>query len=613
MAATTLNAPPVSAAPGGNLQPFVMAGYDDRCALLDFLELSYKGGVAYKYGLDPKGQPVLIEHENERGGIATNQLARMAAQDPVRGTDGIKSGRYARRLRVASYENLVRPIVDKIGNYAVRNPPTRGDWAPAADAVFVNRWIAAMVLDGLRFGEAWIGADAAPIPADADVTVAQAAELDPKRKGQPYIVMVDPRRVVDYTEDDEGEVSRVVFKTTESSKDSFTAPVKVQTFYTEWTATGWTRWEMVERVTESESGGQRVERFLRVDKTGSHAFGRCPWWRFRPPFPIEDICELNRALFNVTSLYDEELYAATFTQKWAVGVKADAVRGVETGAGNMLVLESPEAKVGTFGAVPGQADALAARADAIRRAIFAVASMENSYTKNVAESADKRKRDLEGLYTMLLEIVKRVEEIDNALCVALGVRKPGASPAAYDRRFDVNSIDDLIEQLRELRDVPFVPPKFRRELVRQAMVKLDPMSDPGDYIEQAERQINISPDAVGAVTQLLAVGAMTPVIAAETLAVPDAMRPAFIEAMAKHSAESAMNAAALGQPPEEPEPGDGEDDEDGGEDGEDPDAGDETDPEDDNEPPARPSAARRRPAPAPAPARRPADAEFPGD
>ena len=56
-----------------------MAGYDERCALLDFLELSYKGGVAYKFGLDPKGQPVLIEHENERGGMLAAVANRTGA------------------------------------------------------------------------------------------------------------------------------------------------------------------------------------------------------------------------------------------------------------------------------------------------------------------------------------------------------------------------------------------------------------------------------------------------------------------------------------------------------------------------------------------------------
>ena len=188
--------------------------------------------------------------------------------------------------------------------------------------------------------------------------------------------------------DDEHVITRVVYEEITITKGSLIEKPVTKITYKEWTDKTWTVYRQANDSEKSNDTSKGVE--VVVESQGTHDFKVCPWIRFRPPFPIEDIAELNRALFNINSLLDEELYNCTFTQKWITGEKPDNIAGTEGGTGNTIVVPNIDAKIGVFGAVSGQSVALMDRINHLRDGIYMIVSMEGSSTKNVAETAEKK-------------------------------------------------------------------------------------------------------------------------------------------------------------------------------------------------------------------------------
>lgn len=514
---------------------------EERLRLFEFLSISYKGGIEYKDGADAFGNAVLIEHENEWPGTANSQgLFHRARQAGTADRDQLKQNRYFRRKRIAAYENHVKPIVDKFVSYSLRNQPKRKEGIQdELERLEFEQFIEDLVCDGLKMSEAWIGWDTAAIPLDADITKAEAAEIDPDNAGKPYLVMMDPRRVVDveFSIDDPELVVRFVYEETIVVKGSLVNKPRMITRYKEWTPDVWRIYTKEEKAGDANKGPGGTKVVLKEEH--SHDFGRCPWICFKPPFPIEDIAELNRALFNMNSLLDEELYNCTFTQKWVTGAKPEEVKGTEGGTGNTLVIPSPEANVGVFGAVAGQATALMDRVNHLRDAIYMIVSMESTNTKNAAETAEKKKRDLEALYTMLVQIVKSIEYVENELLVGLELIEPDDTEGqtTYDRKFDVNSIAELQEEIEKLAMMPFVPPTLKRVLANQLAQKLDPFGDHKVYTDEIEKLISSDESFLKGIEILITNGTFTPEIIADLLGVPDAQRAEFIAKLAMHDAE----------------------------------------------------------------------------
>lgn len=529
-----------------------MPGLSDRLMLMDFLDLAYRGGVNYKNGVDPRGFPVLIEHESE---IVSPMPSAGPGGDDGGGMplDVIVKNKFARRQRMATYENLVKPISDKFSAYLTRSAPKRVEGVEEdVKRLELDAFIASMVEDGLKFAESWIGWDSADIAApDADVTEREAAEADPEDKGQPYLVIRDPRSVVDFEMDGES-VARVVFEEVVTQKGSLTSSATGYTTFREWTAKDWVLYLAVESE-KNEEGAITSLRPVLVNSTsrsveiveigrGTHRFGRCPWVRFMPVFPIEDIAELNRALFNVSSLIDEELYKNTFTQKYCIGIRATDLQGAYAGPGNMLAIPNTEAQIGVLGAIEGQAQSLMARAAEIREAIYGVVSLE-SKGKNVAEAAEKKKRDMEALYSLLSKITTAIEKAENELLEGVGLIADDESDerTQYDRQFDVNSLADLLADLKEVTQLPFTGAAFKRSQIQRVMAKMDPFGDQTEYVKDMDKLMDASNTTATALQTLKDAGCLTPNLAITVLGVPESEQAEFKKRFDEH-ADAALSA-----------------------------------------------------------------------
>jgi hypothetical protein len=501
----------------------------ERVLLMDFLELSYDGGLGYKVGRDPTGFEILAKHESE---FYAPQAVAMSSTSGQPTPETIQLDRYGRRQRLASYENHYGPIVDKYSSFLTQSLPKRSQKAaPEATRLKLDANIRETINVGLKLTEAWIGWDQAALTGAS--TVAEAKSLDPENAGKVYLCRRDPRRVVDYTLAPDGRVSRVVFEETVEVKPSLTSPVTRTTQYREWTDT---EWRLYKAVSEDKApdgvmnwkpssvNSLVAAVHVQLDDSGTHGFGRCPWERFRPKFPSEDLAEQCRLLFNILSWLDEELYKNTFTQKVAIGVTPQQLASATSGPGNWLAIANVDAKIDVIGAIDGQAKSLLERAADIREAIFAIASMEHS--KNVirgAESAEKRRLDMQQLYSALVKITEEVERVENSLLAGMGVidAADASQLTRYDREFDITSLEDLLADMKALALLPFAPAKLKRSMMKLAVGKIDPFSDPVEYEEEIADSIDATLPTAQAIDALKAAGALTPDLAVTVIGVPE--------------------------------------------------------------------------------------------
>lgn len=542
---------------------YFMQGLRERVQQFDFLDVSYKGGTDYKNAEDASGQPMLIEHENEFSGGDSSSLFDQMKRNEAGGNH--QHNRYFRRKRIASYENHVKPIVDKIASYALRNAPKRSEKiTDDIERIDLSEHISTILCMGLKLTESWIGWDTLGIPVELEVPQSVVNEIDPIHKGRAYLITLDPRDIVDFEvdPDDNDRVTRVVFREVQELKGTLTTKPQKRIGYKEWTDSEWVQYELADQQAKESFDHTKVIEVAR----GYHDFGRCPWIRYAPPFPIADIAELNRSLFNVNSLLDEELYNCTFTQKWITGERPDAIKDSESGSGNTLVIPNEQAKVGVFGAITGQAVSLMNRMDSLRDAIYMIVSMENTSTKNVAETAEKKKRDLESLYTMLVQIIRSIEKVENDLLVGMEIIEvdDNGNPDAdarttYDQKCDVNSIEDLQMQLEQLGNMPYVSPTLKRHLSTQMTQKLDPFGDHEMYAQEIDGLIASDKTFLEGIELMISNGTYTPELIADLFGVPDDSVDDFIAMLVGHAAkeEEANNANPFGENDEE-----GEEDED---------------------------------------------------
>lgn len=530
---------------GSEPQIFFMEDLRDRRAMFNFLELSYRGGPRYKYGQDWKGMNVLIEHENERVDLIVNPGRLPTASDVVnRSEASLKSDKFSRRQRTASYVNFAKPIEDKFRSYVFSVPPSRPKdegITKRLSAIKIESNVDEMLADGLKFTEAWIGFDAKRIvPPDGktSVTVEEAWAQDPEFGGDTYIVRVDPRNVVDFSET-AGTVTRVVIEEVVSKKESITSPKTSEVFYREWTESSWTLYKLV-----MTKGGQTS--LIRVDGA-AHVFGCCPFRRVVIPFPTEDICDLNRQHFNVSSLLDEEMYQNTFSQRVVTGAKPEDILTSDRGAGNTMVLPDPDAKISVVSGDSNQAAALMERLLKIQQSIFELVSLDVT-NKSVAESAEKKKRDLEPLYSVLKKISKTVEDAENWLLVKMGIyaEDDESQRTKYSQKFDIYTIDDLIVQLSDLAKASFAPASLKRRLSVMLAQKVDPFGPHEEYEKDVEKMFDSNPAIVDAMMTLKREGSLTPEMLVRALGVPDDLAHDLIEMMDHPDPNADPNAPSSG-------------------------------------------------------------------
>lgn len=557
--------PQVGVVPGSNGATFASWAYANKNNVR-FLRMSYNCDDDYRRGLDQFGEPIILPHEGEAQIGGATGTATTVQQSMAQGS-AAGSLRYRRRVSMASPVPHFCSIVSQVAGYLTSAKPKRAESLASEFArVKMDEWIAATVYDSLKFGRAWIGVDSKRIEPDSRdargqpiVTAAAARQQDPENQGRPYIVSAEPDSIVDYSVDyddkstfKQGRVYRVVIEYTQRSRESFASPEVESKFWIEWTDQWWAKY--IEEIEVSGEGKSQVAKtVLKIVEVQTHNFPACPWAFLDVMFPSMPLANMQRTHTNLISYKNEEHAQATFTQRYIVGVEGQGNSSIASGPGNTIFISNENAKVGSFGADPDQARSLAESADAIVTEMYEVACLDNTASKNVAEAATKKIRDMEPLYKYLEQATDSIETIDNWLATMLGIlgdKSELASHTTYSRQFDVASIGEMISIAKELATAPFVPPTLLRRVIERIIAKLEPFSDDREYAEEVARQFNITPSLVSSISELQREGILTAEMLVRAMGMPDDLKSALLSRMALHNAatETSQLVGDVGDP-----------------------------------------------------------------
>lgn len=217
------------------------------------------------------------------------------------------SEQFISRNKRAYFYNYCQPVVDTYQFYLFKSQVSRTVMSNNADvlsfiddctrnSMSIDEFFKNALKELLLTGNFWIAVDNIDIAVD-DVTVAQAAELGVR----PYIYSIPTENVLDFGEDEFGNLSWIKYVIRESTKISF-----------DYEGEGF-----VERyVVFSKDLYQIYDKEGLLLKQAPNKLGVVPVVRIQlpkgKPF-IEDIAIVNRSIFNWCSLLDEIIYNQTFS------------------------------------------------------------------------------------------------------------------------------------------------------------------------------------------------------------------------------------------------------------------------------------------------------------
>jgi len=420
---------------------------------LEFLQLTYVGGSDYKYGVDANGNNVLI------------RLKREKAKLSVQGNDDD----YADRKKFSVYKPYYRSITDKIAGYIVGEPVTRDENIP--ENAFVAETMKEVINYGIPLGEYWVGVDAPQIDTPP-VSKLQEMEM----ATTPYFTMVSPLNVVDYEYDENGELLRFAYSETYSRKPSMFEKEVIYVQYWEWTQT-----EV--RVYEAEEGQQPDETPKEVY---TNSFGVVPFAHFNPSIPVDDMAEIAKHLYNLGSLYDEEIVKAVFSAWLISGVHQDEVlqKNPETGevngdpkAGSMIFAGDEKSAVHSISGQPEVPQNILNAIYADIDELYRLVGLQNTY-KNQVESGEAKRLDFQNLNALLVSIAEEAQRVENYLLPLVG----NYENSQWPKKFDVKSFaEELAEYLEEMK-IQYLPTSYRKKRAADMINKINQDEDNTAYV-----------------------------------------------------------------------------------------------------------------------------------
>jgi hypothetical protein len=452
--------------------------YHDNLRVWAFMDLSFKGGAKYKDGYDSEGSLIFQKHKKE------------STEDA------------AARKRRASVYNYCRFFSDRFAGYLTKKSPAR---KPGSDDKDWDEFLCDCTMSGKSFAEVmetlqmrslrispyWIRLD---VPAGPKDELGNPIELNADERRdlgiRPYVTLVDPRNVTDYEINPQGRLTRIVVRDEVRVKQSALEEESHLVTFTEWTEGFWVRYLKDSRTDIAESSPYTPVTVVMLD------FGENPWGfvPYEPlhfgdeedeenpmfsPSMIHDVANFQRDTFRLGSLLEEELTARTFTTTVVFGVRGDEV---QRQLNRMLItIGDSSGSIAKIGSDTKQTDSLLESLHFLQRNTFRTAQFEASgdaKETRTAESGEKRRRDLEGLYQVLAKHSKATEAAENRVnrkwAVMAGKAKPeDFATSSYPRDFDVQTIDEDLDQLAMMIETDF-PLTFLNDMRRGIMQKVRP-------------------------------------------------------------------------------------------------------------------------------------------
>lgn len=459
-------------------KPIYYGGYQDNLAIWTYMDTTYRGGPGYVLGRDAHGRPLFAAHRKE---------SLEEAQD--------------RQLK-STCINYPKLLVDRFHGYLTKEPPLRkpkensffADFFQNVDGrgtTAVDFW-SDICRRGLTTSPVWVVAS----------TTAQGNErtaADAKQNNARFTLdWIHPSRIIDYELVD-GTFTRVAILQEYRVKNGIQAPETVIRTIKELTAHEWRLWEIVRN--------KRGETTLVAKGEGMHGFNSIPIVPVFATSPdpecpvfsqslIHNLADIARDIFRVGSLITEEAYNKVFTTLVLSGAKSKEINKSKNSY--VISLSDAAAKAYPIGSDPSQLMVLIELQNQLTKTFFRVGHMEASgdpFDKRVAESGDKKSRDLEGLYQFLASLADGMERAENYLN-RLVAEAAGEElvETNWPDEFDIKSLNEELDELEKYYVSRF-PSTFIQEIQRAIMNRKIPRIRE-DIRSEIETELRNTPDPV---------------------------------------------------------------------------------------------------------------------
>ena len=408
-----------------------------RRAAWDFWERSFQGGPAYKSALDSQGEPVFIAHELES-------------------PEG-----QARRMRLATYRNYCRPILEKYNAFIFASPvqrdgrnPRFAEWARDVDGLgaglhgFLRRASLWASIHGLRY----VLMDSTKTEERQTLAQARAA------RNRLFLLDLEPRRVPHWTE-----------RGTELAEALVVFPAASQArLYTDNALT-----------------------LIQLDKQGlvlsvapplPHHYGRVPLVKVTATDDglslLSDLAEVNKSLLNLDALLREELFKQTFTQFFAAGLDAEDLRETRLGGRKLICHTNPQVRIDRLTGDVSQAESIRATIAEDIRELYRLAGLHapDLVEQNAAESGRALKIRWNDVSLRAAAIADHAEKAENALIRLWQAGMGGGEQVAesdYPEEFDVEDLAAQLETALKVLAAP-LPRALKDAQARGLAARLQP-------------------------------------------------------------------------------------------------------------------------------------------
>lgn len=385
--------------------------------------------------------------------------------------------KFNRRIGVSHYLNYVKPTTNLKISYIVRKPHKRNNVPPA-----LMEWIERSGYDkdarrralvAAVFGYFLVFVDRPKPPAEA-LTMAQAGNLDP------YVVMMFPSQVLDYSVDDRGVFNWVKFGTTSCEQPTWDAEAQELKRYTILTREDYQVWESIGNAEATSKDA------------GRHGLKVVPCVSWRADASVEDPVKADsinaeivpevRRLFNLLSELDENLRSTVFP---LLIVPREATEegtpAKQIGAENGLTVSPEQKNLPQYIAPPESvASTYETRIEKTIIEIFRMARVEYDKASGVRSNAQSQEQNFQQTNLSIVDFASSLAKADRETLILVG-RMLGLSEAALDAiecvphdSYAEAQLNDEIEQVVAAVTGLAIGNTAKGELVKRLMFRMLP-------------------------------------------------------------------------------------------------------------------------------------------
>lgn len=403
------------------------ATYEDDKKRWQYLADTWHGGDVYKNGTDMYGARIILPFGDEQK------------------EDKEYTTKYNKRVALTPVENYYKKELTRFNSYIWKNQVKRSNsnWLD----INPDRVIESISLNALRLGEYWAYVDTNfNNISQKEITVQDAENLGIEK----FVIPVHPASILEYNEDANGILQRVTVLNAVTRKPS---PSEEQ--YTQYYATIWTNTEWKKYVLEDDEDWILIEE-------NTHNNGIVPFARLESILNCVDLADLQRAIVNLES----QRLLSIVNLLWPINV----ISGIEDEANVSLSSDATTLTIKGEGGDFKKVNADTAQVTTINdqknstiQTFLDLLYNDSALDKRAAESAEKKRLDREGLYSVLSTWAQKIEDFERDLA---HIYTGTPQHIQYEKdSFDIDTRDDIIQQINTTDMV--MPIEYTRSLMKK--------------------------------------------------------------------------------------------------------------------------------------------------